>query len=262
MNFIRLKANLRANNLEDRLQYNPEIIEFFLSDTDLLQPDLIREQVRKVKGLGIQAYLHHPPKYNGRFLDILSEDPEIAAFYRHSSELLAQICREEDIYCVVHAHYSDTESSQKLTVEGTRAMRRAVEQITAFAGGRFLWEDTIEGLFSHANPYLMKELIIPLELPLTVDVSHTFIAFKGNNGKLEEVLAATRPYARYYHLVDSMGLEHDSLSLGLGRIDWAMVKPYVEDRNFIFEIGLKGDHSDCTPMVESAAYFRSIKPNQ
>lgn len=43
MKGIRLKGNLRESNLQDRLKYKPEILEFYLSDVDLEQPaaDLI-----------------------------------------------------------------------------------------------------------------------------------------------------------------------------------------------------------------------------
>jgi hypothetical protein len=55
-----------------------------------------------------------------------------------------------------------------------------------------------------------------------------------------------------------MGLEHDSLPLGQGRIDWKIVKPFVLGKDFIFEINLSGDHIDCTPMVDSAKYFSNL----
>jgi sugar phosphate isomerase/epimerase len=94
---------------------------------------------------------------------------------------------------------------------------------------------------------------------LNIDVSHSFIACRGDNGKLQQILELTDNYAKYYHLVDSMGIQHDSLPLGHGKIDWSMVKPYVIDKDFIFEIKLKGDHSDCTPMIDSVKYFNEIE---
>lgn len=258
MKYIRLKGNFKDKTIADRLQYNPEILEFYTADTDLEQPDYMMEQIRMLKQRGIKVYLHHPVKHRGNFLDIMSRDPGMAAYYMKSCRQLADLCEAMDIHCVVHAHYQDTESSLEVSKESTRRMRDSIARVREFAGDRFLWEDSIEGIFSYANPYLLEELIAPLNLPLTVDVSHTFISFRGDNASLERVLADTRPYARYYHVVDSMGLSHDSLPLGEGKINWRMVKPYVADRDFIFEIGLKGDHSDCTPMVESAAYFCSI----
>ncbi|GAA3328841.1 hypothetical protein GCM10020331_074430 [Ectobacillus funiculus] len=74
-----------------------------------------------------------------------------------------------------------------------------------------------------------------MNLPLTIDVSHSFIALQGDNQSLEEHLERFHIFfASYFHLVDSMGLIHDALPLGTGRIDWRMVKPYVKDKDFIF----------------------------
>lgn len=258
MNFIRLKGNLDRANFDNRLTYEPEILEFYLSDRDMDQPDVIRERIRELRERGITAYLHHPPKLNGKFLDLLSNDPEIQRFYHWSSELLAQICVEEGARCVVHAHYSGTESCIDVSLERTLQLREQIAGILSYAREVFVWEDSIEGLFSYANPYLIDDLIVPLQLPLNVDVSHSFISLRGDNQKLRHVLERTRSYAQYYHLVDSLGLVHDSLPLGQGRIDWNMVKPLVMDKDFIFEIGLAGDHMDCTPMVESAVYFKRI----
>jgi hypothetical protein len=240
------------------LQYEPEIIEFHLNMPDLDNLELIKSRIRWLKSKGIKVYLHQPPKVNDIFLDLMTGDIGFYKLYVRSSEILAQLCDEEDVFCVIHAHYNYMEENHAITRANTMKLRRRIEEIVSFAGDRFLWEDTIKGLFSHTNPYLMEEVVAPLNLPLNVDVSHSFIAWRGDNEKLKQVLVETKPYTRYYHLVDSMGEFHDSLPLGKGRIDWSMVKPYVEDSDFIFEINLEGDHSDCTLMIESAAHFNRI----
>lgn len=173
--------------------------------------------------------------------------------------MLADICKRENIRCVVHAHYVDTYSSSRTDLENTLKMKHRILEILDFCGDCFLWEDTIGGLFSYANPHLLPHLVKPLNLPLNVDISHAFISFGGDNDRLEETLRLTRPYARYYHVVDSCGEHHDSLPLGKGKIDWRRVIPYVEDRPFIFEITLPGDHTDCTLMIESARTFTEIR---
>ncbi|XEC96338.1 TIM barrel protein [Paenibacillus tarimensis] len=259
MKWMRLKTNMNIVNVENRLKYNPKIVEFYLNDTDLQRPDLIRDRIRLLKRHGVTVYLHHPPKVEGIFLDILSDGEPVRSFYRRSSELLAAICNEEGAKCVLHANYAGGAPWETATKEQMRRLKREIEAVQSFADGCFVWEDSTEGLFCYANPRLIDEVIAPLRLPLNVDVSHTFIALRGDNAGLKRVLEATKPYTRYYHLVDSMGMEHDSLPLGQGRIDWRMVKPYVKDSEFIFEIGLSGDHSDCTPMVDSARYFAELE---
>lgn len=260
MKFIRLKGNLEQGNLDNRLSYNPDIIEFYLSDRDLQDPELIRDRIRQLHDRRIKPYLHHPPRHKGEYLDILSGTPDVRRFYHESCELLARICTEERAYCVVHAHYVDTNCGRNITRERTAQLREEIRKVMSYSREVFVWEDSTEGLFSYGcNPDLFDELIEPLELPLIVDVSHTFISFRGDNRRLQHVLERTQPYAKYYHLVDSNGFEHDSLPLGQGRIDWRMVKPLVLEKDFIFEITLSGDHSDCTPMVDSAHYFAAVE---
>lgn len=263
MKFVRLKGNLEQRNLDNRLSYEPDIIEFYLSERDLGDQALIRDRIRQLHDRGVKPYLHHPPTYRGTYLDILSENPDARRFYHESCEALARICTEERAKCVVHAHYVHTASCGNVTRERTALLREEIRKIMAYSRDVFVWEDSTEGLFSYGcNPYLIEDLIEPLELPLTVDVSHTFISYRGDNERLRDILERTAPYAQYYHLVDSMGLVHDSLQLGLGKIDWRMVKPLVLGKDFIFEITLSGDHSDCTPMVKSARYFADIEAEE
>lgn len=257
MNNMRLKSSLDRESLDDRLQYEPEIIEFFLSVEDLEQSDLIRSRIRELRERGIRVYLHHPTRYNGKFLDILSPDPDRYRYYQQSTEQLVAICQEEGAKCVIHANYVKSENPE-ITRERTLLMKAEIEKILVYGRDVLLWEDSTDGLFCYANPYLIDEVIIPLQLPVNVDVSHTFISFRGDNDRLREVLERTAPYAQYYHLVDSMGEYHDSLPLGQGKIDWRMVKQLVNGKDYIFEINLNGGHIDCTPMVESARYFDTL----
>lgn len=257
MNYMRLKGSLDQPSLDNRLSYNPEIIEFYLSATDMQRTDFIRTRIRELKARGVTVYLHHPSRYQHTFLDIMSTNLELRRFYHESTQQLVQICKEEGAKCVLHAHYVRSENAE-VSRERTIALREEIAAILEYGREQIVWEDSTEGLFCYSNPYLIDDLIIPLSLPLNVDVSHTFIALRGDNHKLREVLERTAPYAVYYHLVDSMGQVHDSLPLGEGLIDWQMVKPFVEGKDYIFEINLVGDHSDCTPMVESAKYFAAL----
>lgn len=257
MNNIRLKSSMDRPSLDNRLQYNPEIIELYLHADDMKREELIRKRIRELKERGIRVYLHHPSRYNNQFLDIMSSDPDMHRFYHDSTRQLVQICKEEGAKCVIHANYVGS-ANQEISRERTIEMREQISDILRYGREELLWEDSTAGIFCYANPYLIDEIIIPLNLPINVDVSHTFISFQGDNERLRQVLEQTAPYAVYYHLVDSMGQFHDSLPLGKGMIDWKMVKPLVEGKDYIFEINLDGGHIDCTPMVESAHYFDSL----
>ncbi|MEJ8305405.1 sugar phosphate isomerase/epimerase [Saccharibacillus sacchari] len=255
---VRLKGGIDDKSFANRLSHEPEIVELFLMEKDMERTPLIRERIREMRRKGIKAYMHHPSKYKGAYLDIRSEQPEMVRFYRESTAELLRICEEEGAKCVIHAHYIGM-GDVPIDRESTIKLKEAIQSIPGYDSGLLLWEDSTEGLFCYSNPYLIDDLIIPLNLPINVDVSHTFIGFRGDNDKLCEVLERTAPYARYYHLVDSMGQRHDSLPLGEGLIDWERVKPFVEGKDFIFEINLTGDHVDCTPMVESAAFYAAVR---
>lgn len=259
MENVRLKSALQPQQLQDRLQYHPEIIEFHLTEKDLVSPGALITYIRECKSKGIRVYLHHPSKYKGQYLDIISESKEMRDYYDWSCKVLADICKQEQIKCIVHCHYAKSESSQYHPPAKRTEMRKRVEEILQFSDDSFLWEDTIQGIFSAENPFLLSEIVKPLHLPLNIDISHSFIALKGDNHKLQRHLETYYSFANYYHLVDSNGVQHDSLPLGEGRINWKMVKPYVKDKDFIFEMDLKdSNYVDCSPMIESVKFFNSL----
>lgn len=257
MNNIRLKSSIDGRQISERLKYNPEIMELQLFEEDLDRIEMVKRVIRSLKQRGIRVYLHHPMKHGSVFMDILSRDQEMYEFYLWSCRILAEICREERIHCVVHAHYSDSESSQRNQWSLRKEMKRRIEQIQLYAGGYFLWENTTHGIFSEQNPFLYEELVQPLKLPLCYDISHAFIALRGDNEKLKQALKKAFPYVAYYHVVDSMGVSHDSLPLGQGKIDWRMVKPFLAGKDYIFEIGLE-DYLDCTPMRQSGEFLTNL----
>lgn len=260
MKNIRLKTALVPEQIHDRMHYHPEILELHLIEENLFEPEKLVNQIQAFKSNGVRVYLHHPSKFNGQYLDIISSNKEVRNFYNWSSEMLASICKQEKIKCVIHCHYSQSESSYFYDQSRRIETRKRIEEILRMGDDCFLWEDTTRGIFSADNPYLLSEIVKPLNLPLNIDISHSFIACKGDNDKLRRHLETFHSYAHYYHVVDSMGKTHDSLPLGKGRIDWNMVKPYIKNTDFIFEIDLKdSNYLNCQPMIESAKYYNDLK---
>lgn len=256
MENVRLKTALQPEQVADRLQYNPEIMELQLYEVDLYQPEKIVSWIRKLKSMGIRVYLHHPTRFCGQYLDIISSNQKMRDYYDWSCKEIAAICKQEQVKCIVHCHYAQSESSQYRGLVERRELRRRVEGILSISERSFLWEDTIRGIFSAENPYLLSEIVRPLNLPLNIDISHSFIALRGSNERLRRHLDEFTMYARYFHIVDSNGLIHDGLPLGHGKINWSMVKQYVMDTDFIFEIDLKeSNFMDCSRMIESAEFW-------
>nr|WP_275669643.1 TIM barrel protein [Metabacillus litoralis] len=212
-----------------------------------------------MKSRGARVYLHHPMKYQGQYLDIISTDPDMRRFYDWSCEVLADICKKENIKCVIHCHYMQSESSHLTDRNKRLETKHRIEEILTICRTVFLWEDTTQGIFSANNPYLLSEIVQPLNLSLNIDISHSFIALKGDNNALKKHLELYHKHADYFHLVDSYGVEHDSLPLGKGKVDWKMVKPFIGDTDFIFEIDLKkSNYLDCNLMIESARYYNEV----
>lgn len=259
MKNIRLKTALHPGQISDRLKYSPEILEIQLNEGDLYHPHVIVDYIRGFKSRGIRVYLHHPTRFQGQYMDIISSSREMRKFYDWSSKEIVGICRQEQIKCIIHCHYAQSESSQFSGRAERKALRKRVEEILGICDRSFLWEDTIKGIFSAENPYLLSEIVKPLNLPLNIDISHSFIALGGDNERLKRHLDAFSQYAQYFHIVDSIGLSHDGLALGQGKINWAMVKPFVGDTDFIFEIDLRSsNYEDCTPMLNSAKFWNEI----
>ncbi|WP_129728754.1 MULTISPECIES: TIM barrel protein [Bacillaceae] len=260
MNYIRLKTGLNIQDIEDRVQYNPEIIELHLTEHDLYEPEIITQRIQLLKSQGIRVYLHQPMTYKGQYLDIISSNQDMRDHYNWSCKALAAICNQEDIQCVIHCHYTASENTDYQNAMKRKETRKRIEEVLHICHTAFLWEDSVKGIFSAENPFLFSEIVEPLNLPLTIDVSHSFIALQGDNQGLERHLEKFHVFATYFHLADSMGIIHDALPLGTGRINWRMVKPYVNDKDFIFEVDLRSSNfTDCTPMVVSAEYFQWIE---
>lgn len=259
MSQLGLKSNLRSHCIEERLKHNPSILEFHLDEPDLEDPEKLVNGIRYVKSKGVAVYLHHPAKHKNKFLDIISEDRDLTHYYNRSTDLLLQICKQEHVKTIIHAHYTDTDSSDLSDKRKIALLKDRVSSFQKKGGDYLLWENSIEGIFSFQNESLIDDIVKPLNLRVCFDISHAFIALKGNNRQLKEALDRTKSYIDYFHVVDSMGVVHDGLPLGEGIIDWKMVKPYLAGKDYIFEIDLReSNYEDSTPMVESAKYLEQI----
>lgn len=250
-----MKCSFRTEQLYDRLSYNPDLIEIHLFDDDLFgeKRQQLENTIEMLKGLGKQVYLHHPIKYRGKYLDIISDDPQVYGYYHLSTRILADICNQHNVKCVIHPHYESSVSST-MTDENRERMIEEIKNILSYSGDVFLWENTVEGLFSGRNQEWIEKIVKPLNLPIIFDISHSFISHNGDNDKLTEDLKALAPYIQYFHVVDSIGTEHDGLSLGKGKINWGPIIPYLKGKPYIYEVLLE-DMNDAEEMAISHEYL-------
>lgn len=250
-----LKCSYYPEQLYDRLQYKPDIIELHLNEDDLFRNKRkqLENTISMLSSQGCDVYLHHPSKYNGRYLNIIHEQKEDYLFYHLSTRILADICLSHSIKCVIHPHYIQTATSTN-NKENTDKMVNEIKQILSYGKDVFLWENSINGLFTAQNPKWLEEIVQPLNLPLAYDISHAFISFRGNNRLLLEQIEKLDSYIKYFHVVDSEGQNHDGLQLGTGKINWKPILPFLTSRPYIYEITLK-DITDAVEMCESHLYL-------
>jgi sugar phosphate isomerase/epimerase len=237
------------------LRYKPDIIELHLNEDDLFGDKRIQLEntISMLSSQGYDVYLHHPSNYNGRYLDIINEQKEDYFFYHLSTRILADICSSHSIKCVIHPHYMQTAASA-INKENKDKMVEEIKQILSYGKDVFLWENSIEGIFTAQNPSWFEDFVQPLNLPVAYDISHAFISFRGNNRLLLEHIEKLDSFIQYFHVVDSEGLKHDGLKLGTGRIDWKPILPFLMSRQYIYEIALK-DITNAIEMYESHLYL-------
>lgn len=184
-----LKASADLRQVKDRLQYKPEVFEFFTAESDFTNDGLKRLQVaiEEVKAAGVkQIVLHHPMRYRDTFTELIAPQEQ---------------CRE--------LYYFIDKSTNDL-------------------------------------------------LQLAFDTSHCFIKVKANNEELLASLTRLKDQIVHYHLVDSYGQTHDSLTLGQGLIDWRRVLPRLNPAaTSIYEINLK-DQLDASEQVKSHEYLLNL----
>lgn len=256
----RVKCSLDPIQVEERLRHQPDILEFYLQEDDVFGDKLnhLTNMIDYVQKQGVKVYLHHPIKYRGAYVDILHEEVEYREYYLLSTRILHRICLTYGIKCVLHCYSQDTYSANYMDKTHTEELKAAIEPILAWGGDVFMWENVITGLFTFHNPYLLDVIVKPLQLPLVHDISHTFIGVQGDNNALAAITKQFDPYVCYLHVVDSLGEKHDGLELGTGRIDWEPLFPYIETKDFIYEVMLE-DNEDATPMVRSRDYLAQFK---
>jgi sugar phosphate isomerase/epimerase len=250
-----LKCSYEPEQLYDRLRYKPDIIELHLHEDDLFKDkrNQLENTISMLLNLGYDVYLHHPTKYNGRYLNIIHEQKEDYLFYHLSTRILAEICLTHSIKCIIHPHYLPSATSS-INSENNEKMVNEMNQILTYGKDVFLWENSIHGLFTAENTNWFEEIVKPLHLPLAYDISHAFISFKGDNLLLLEQIKKLDSYIHYFHVVDSEGQKHDGLQLGTGLIQWEPILPFLMNRPYIYEIALK-DKTNAVEMYESHLYL-------
>ena len=261
-----LKASAQPAQLMNRLQYRPEVFEFFTSSADF-QPERFKALKAAVKfvlaNVTEKVIVHHPMSYQGTHLDQLLDpqrQPEAYQFLHASTDQLLDLANDLDVKILVHGGYGGTELLDQypsVTAARTVVLSR-LDELVRQANGHVMIENGITPSFMYGDPQLDEQLI-QHHFPLVCDLSHVFIGLHGDMELTMLALKRLVPLIQHYHLVDSLGQQHDSLPLGRGLIDWQRVLPVLNSHaTMIYEVPDETD-ATCANMLSSYHYLRDME---
>lgn len=263
-----LKASQTPAQLMNRLQYRPQVFEFFTSEADFDSAAFaaLKAAVLFVKeNVTEQIVIHHPMSYHGVHLDQLLDpkrEAEAYQFLHDSTAALLGLATEVDVKVLVHGGYGSDSVPLINEYESLSVARDVVferlDELVRQGSGHVMIENGVTASFMYGDPQL-DERIIQHHYPLVCDLSHVFIALHGDMDLTMLALKRLAPLIQHYHLVDSMGQRHDSLPLGQGLIDWQRVLPVLNPRaTMIYEVPDETD-ATCGNMLSSYHYLRALE---
>ena len=262
-----LKASADLRQVKDRLQYKPEVFEFFTAESDFTNDGLKRLQVaiEEVKAAGVKRIvLHHPMRYRDTFTELIAPQEqcrELYYFIDKSTNDLLQLAFDYNLQVLVHGSYSrQTQTFISMYPNLKAAQAAAFKRLDYFkqlGQAQIMFENSISPIFYYGEQDSDEE-ILAKNYRLAFDTSHCFIKVKANNEKLLASLTRLKDQIVHYHLVDSYGQTHDSLTLGQGLIDWRRVLPRLNPAaTSIYEINLK-NQLDASEQVKSHEYLLNL----
>lgn len=262
-----LKSGTSLRQLNDRLQYKPEVFEFFTTEDDFTKSGLkrLKEAIQLVQTVATsKIILHHPMRYQGEFTELVAPQaifPELVKFIDKSTNDLLQLSFDLNVQTLVHGSYlRHTQKMIDLYPSLAIARENVFQKLDYFAQlgqQHIMFENSISPIF-YFGEQAEEQAIIDHHYRLAFDTSHCFIKLQGDNERLIRSLKNLLPYIVHYHLVDSMGLKHDSLPLGQGQIDWWRVLPSLNPQaTNIYEINLR-NNDNCQEQLLSHRYLLKI----
>ncbi|MBA2913908.1 TIM barrel protein [Limosilactobacillus frumenti] len=263
-----LKGSSARQQIDDRLQYHPQVYEFYTNAADFTPEGIkhLDDAVQYVQSKGIKhIVIHHPMVYQQWHSEVVAPEsayPDLYRFIEKSTAALLKIADNRNIQILVHGGYSGDEVEEMIAHypslhEARQAVYKRLDRFAKDGGNHIMFENSIARVFAYGDPEQENE-ILSHHYRLAFDTSHCFIEMHGDNQALQKSLEHLKSSVVHYHLVDSMGLTHDSLQLGTGKIDWAPVLKRLNPKaTSIYEINLH-DQSNCKEQIASHHYLTAI----
>lgn len=263
-----LKGSSDRVQIDDRLKHQPTVYEFFTAASDFTADGYrhLHDAIQYVQSMGIKhIVLHHPMNFKNYHSDVVAPEkyyPDLYRFIEETTDQLIRLGDDLNVQVLVHGGYSGPEVEHMVDLyPSVEDARQAVyDRLDRFArAGRdhIMFENSIAPVFAYGHPAEEDE-ILDHNYRLAFDTSHCFIELHGDNQGLQESLRHLAPAVVHYHLVDSLGQTHDSLTLGTGKIDWAGVLPLLNPQaTNIYEINLH-DQTNCKEQLASHEYLTKL----
>ncbi|WP_390408704.1 sugar phosphate isomerase/epimerase [Lacticaseibacillus jixiensis] len=263
-----LKASTDEQQIDNRLQHHPDVFEFHLTEADFTPAGWahFEAMVAKVQAVVPRVVFHHPMKYQGLRCELCVNKlayPALYEFVMTSSKRLIEFAKQVGAVALIHGGYGRHRGEHDFTSDwpdlatAQKVVLGRMVDFTAMAPDNVVFENSILPVFAYGDPAFEAKLLA-LQLPLAFDVSHAFIYVHGDNNRLIASMRHLRPFVRHYHLVDSMGLTHDSLIVGNGAINWRRVLHAMNSNaSMIYEINL-ANQWDCSEMLASQWYLEQL----
>lgn len=263
-----LKGSSKKTQIDDRLQYHPNVYEFYTDANDFTPTGYrhLMEAVQYVKGSGVKnIIIHHPMVYKQWHSEMVAPEknfPDLYRFVESSTYQLIELAKKFDVQVLVHGGYAGNEVKTMVdlypNVEVARqAVYNRLDRFAKDGGEHIMFENSIAPVFAYGYPDQEDE-ILAHDYRLAFDVSHCFIERHGDNQALLNSLSHLKDQTVHYHLVDSLGQNHDSLPLGTGKVDWkGVIQRMNPTATSIYEISLHSEN-DCQEQLDSHRYFTNI----
>ncbi|MGX5377537.1 sugar phosphate isomerase/epimerase [Ligilactobacillus sp. LYQ135] len=265
-----LKGSTDESQYKDRLKYHPDVYEFFTQEDDFTKDGLqkLRYAIQVIQSEATdKIVIHHPMRFQKTtFTELIAPEkrcPDLYRFIEQSTIDLLQVAYDFDVQVLVHGAYLRQTPKYIAMYPSFEAAQDAafkrMDHFNELGEEHIMFENSISPIFQYGNP-AMEDQILAHGYRLAFDVSHCFIAEHGDNEKLSASLKHLLNATYHYHLVDSMGVKHDSLVLGTGKINWRKILPIIQENSkatSIYEINL-ADPNNAKEQIESHQYLKRI----
>ncbi len=182
--YLGLKASTNQRQIDERLQYHPQVFEFFTIEADVTSDGLdhLKNMIDYVQNSGVaHVVIHHPMKFEGVHNEVSVDpntNPKQYQFMMTSSKNLIQIAKQFGIQLLIHGGYNQPVSKIIQQFGSIQAGRKIVferlDYFKSFGESNVMFENSISPLFDFGDS-TVEQAVVEHQYRLCYDTSHGFI---------------------------------------------------------------------------------------